>query len=168
LSAGPYPATIAGSGESVFVIKTSKLVYGHASLHDCLAFADGETAADEAREIVAIASAGTWGEARDVEVSLTWNPAEQDDEPEDDEPFDINEATEGDWPPMVTSRALRLLPKEVRDRFGEVVDTVHDGDYLEIPLAAEGEIVAALRKRGYEVTRDDELINTLDGGTFRD
>jgi hypothetical protein len=37
---------------------------------------------------------------------------------------------------------------------------------LEIPLTAEGELIALLRERGFEVTRDDNLINTLDGRTF--
>jgi hypothetical protein len=153
--------------------QTRHLVYGHAQAHGGLAFADAETAAEEAREIVAIASARTWGEARNVAVRHTWNPAGPEyvelDEHGDDEPFDINElgaVADGDWPKMVTSRGLTLLPKDLQARFGQDVDTVFNGDYLEIPLAAEGELVAALRERGFEVTRDDALINTLDGRTF--
>ncbi|MEV4344999.1 hypothetical protein AB0J83_11030 [Actinoplanes sp. NPDC049596] len=154
------------------MINTRKLVYGHAELHDCLAFADGETAAEEAREIVAIASARTWGEARAVESRHIWNPAapEFDDEHDDDAPFKINDlgtVIEGNWPPMVTARALRLVPKDLREQFGHLMDTVHNGDYLEVPLTAEAGLVAALRDRGYEVVRDDKLINTLDGQTFR-
>jgi hypothetical protein len=87
----------------------------------------------------------------------------------DDARFDIGElgpVADGDWPGMVTSRALTLLPKEIKARFGKDVDTAFNGDYLEIPLAAEGELVAALRERGFEVTRDDDLINTLGGRTF--
>jgi hypothetical protein len=149
------------------------LVYGHAQLHDCLAFADAETAAEEAREIVAIASARTWGEARSVAVRHTWNPVAPEDEDEDehgdDAPFDIfdvGSAADGDWPRMVTSRAFALLPKDLQARFGSDVDTALNGDFLEIPLAAEDELVTALRERGFEVTRDDDLINALDGRTF--
>lgn len=73
--------------------------------------------------------------------------------------------SEGDWPPMVTSRAFDLLPKDLQARFGTRHATALHGDYLEIPLTAEEELVAELRDRGYQVTRDDDLINTLDGRT---
>jgi hypothetical protein len=153
---------------------TRKLVYGHAQFHDCLAFADAGTAAEETHEIVAIASARTWGEARSVAVRHTWNPAAAEydgnlDEHGDDARFDIldlGSVFDGDWPGMVTSRAVTVLPKDLQARYGKNVATVFNGDYLEIPLAAEGELIAALRERGFEVTRDDNLINTLDGRTF--
>ncbi|MET8307305.1 hypothetical protein [Micromonospora sp. NPDC005173] len=67
------------------------------------------------------------------------------------------------WPEMVTARALSVLPQDLQDRYGEIVLTVHDGEYLEVPLDGEAELVAELRERGFEVTRDDELINLLDG-----
>lgn len=147
-----------------------KLVYGHARAHDCLAFADADTAVEEAAEIAAIASARTWGEARKVAVRHTWNPTDEGYEGNDDhEPFNISDVgavSEGDWPKMVTSRALALLPKDLQARHAKDVPTVLNGDYLEIPLAAETELVAALRERGFEVTRDDDLINRLDGYAF--
>lgn len=155
---------------------TRRLVYGHAQLHNCLAFADAGTAAQEAAEITAIAAARTWGEARNIRPAHVWNPAgtiDDDDhiyaEYADDEPFDINEVgfvVEGDWPEMVTARAFKVLPQDLQARFGERVATVHNGDYLEIPVDREAELVAELRQRGYEVTRDDELINVLDGRGF--
>lgn len=148
-----------------------RLVYGHAEAHECLAFADADTAAEEAREIVAITSARTWGEARAVAVRHTWNPADPDydddaDAHTDDTPFAIRQldsVADGDWPAMVTTRALTLLPEDLRTRFGRTVDTHLNGDYLEIPLEVEADIVAALHERGFEVVRDDDLINTLDG-----
>lgn len=45
----------------------------------------------------------------------------------------------------------------------------HDGTsehHLEIPCDREAELVAKLHQRGYEVTRDDGLINVLDGRGF--
>ncbi|GAA4562741.1 hypothetical protein GCM10023176_05110 [Micromonospora coerulea] len=148
-----------------------RLVYGHATNHDCLALADGNTAAEEAAEIRALASAPTWGEARQVQMTHLWNPAGPDyHDPEDgyadDKPFDITEVgsvVDGYWPRMVTARAFEVLPQDLQDRYGEVVLTVHDGEYLEVPLDGEAELVAELRGRGYEVTRDDDLINLLDG-----
>jgi hypothetical protein len=152
---------------------TKSLVYGLARLPGCLAFADARTAADEAKEIIAIASARTWGEARAVNPHHTYNPvADLDDDPEDtpdDAAFDIREVgavMEGDWPRMVTGRILDLVPKELWSTFGDVEFTALNGDCLEIPASKETEILAVLHEHGYEVTRDDELINILDGGTF--
>ncbi|WP_433288370.1 hypothetical protein [Micromonospora sp. CA-244673] len=74
-----------------------RLVYGHAQLHDCLAFADANTATEEAEEIKALAAARTWGEARQVQMTHLWNPAgpecyePEDDDYADGKPFDINE-----------------------------------------------------------------------------
>ncbi|RAO51530.1 hypothetical protein LUPAC06_06215 [Micromonospora saelicesensis] len=153
---------------------TQHLIYGHAQLHDCLAFADANTAAEEAVEIKALAAARTWGEARQVQMTHLWNPAgadcfEPDGEYADGKPFTLNEVgsvVEGDWPPMVTARGLELLPVDVQFQFGKREFTAHNGDFLNIPLDQEAELVAELRRRGYEVTRDDELINVLDGRSF--
>lgn len=85
--------------------------------------------------------------------------------PADDDLLDIHDVScvaDGDWPPMVTTRAFDLLPKDLQARFGGSADTTLNGDYLEIPLDCEAEIVAALRERGFEVRRDDKLINILD------
>lgn len=150
---------------------TRRLVYGHATNHNCLAFVDADTAAGEAAEIRALAAARTWGEARQVQMTHLWNPAgpdcyEPEDDYADDKPFDITEVgavVDMSWPEMVTARALSVLPQDLQDRYGEIVLTVHDGEYLEVPLDGEAELVAELRERGYEVTRDDELINLLDG-----
>ncbi|MEV4481690.1 hypothetical protein [Micromonospora coxensis] len=153
---------------------TRHLVYGHAQMHDCLAFADADTATDEAAEIKAIAAARTWGEARRIRTIHVSHPADPayydaEEDPADDEPFDINEVrsvVEGDWPPLVAERAFTLLPEDLRTRFGKQQATVLNGDLLEIPLSSEAELVAELRRRGYEVHRDDELINVLDGRSF--
>ncbi|SCE94616.1 hypothetical protein [Micromonospora saelicesensis] len=151
-------------------LNSLRLVYGHAANHDCLAFVEADTAAGEAAEIRALAAARTWGEARQVQMTRLWNPADpesydEDDYP-DDEPFRIAEVgavVNMSWPKMVAARALDVLPEDLQDRYGKVVLTVHDGEYLEIPLDGEAELVAELRERGYEVTRDDDLINLLDG-----
>ncbi|MET8838064.1 hypothetical protein ABZV78_29720 [Micromonospora sp. NPDC004540] len=149
---------------------TRRLVYGHATNHDCLAFVDADTAAGEAAEIKALAAARTWGEARQVQMTHLENPAGpesyEEDDYADDKPFDITELgaiVDGYWPKMVTTRALDVLPQDLQDRYGEVVLTVHNGEYLQVPLDGEAELVAELRQRGYEVTRDDQLINLLDG-----
>ncbi|MEU4477918.1 hypothetical protein AB0F68_07635 [Micromonospora sp. NPDC023966] len=149
---------------------TRRLVYGHAKNYDCLAFVDADTAAGEAAEITALAAARTWGEARQVQMTHLDNPAGPDcyeeDDYADDKPFDITELgaiVNGYWPTMVTTRALDVLPQDLQDRYVELVLTVHDGEYLKVPLDGEADLVAELRKRGYEVTRDDETINLLDG-----
>ncbi|MEO3768995.1 hypothetical protein [Micromonospora sp. B9E7] len=119
----------------------------------------------------ALAAARTWGEARQVRMIHLWNPAgaeyhDPEDGYADDKPFTITEVgavADGDWPQMVTGRAFTVLPQDLQDRYGKRQVTVHNGDYLEIGVAGEGELVAELRQRGYEVTRDDELINLLGG-----
>lgn len=154
------------------------LVYGHAWLHDCLAFADALTAAEEADEIVAIAKARTWREAASIKTKHVWNPVAPEDgeDLEDsvddpDAPLDIFQAAavaDGDWPPMVTSRALELLPEEILQQFGDIVPTTLNGDYADIPLDAESQVRDALQGLGYTLTRDDNLINVLDGRTFNE
>ncbi|MGW0216821.1 hypothetical protein ACWDXH_20780 [Micromonospora chokoriensis] len=147
------------------------LVCGHSTAHDCLAFADAGTATAAAAEIRALAAAQTWGEARQVRMTHLWNPAgpeyhEPEDGYADDKPFDITKVgavEDGNWPPIVSTRAFTVLPQDLQDRHGKRQVTAHDGDYLEIAVAAEGELVAELRERRYEVTRDDALINLLDG-----
>jgi hypothetical protein len=111
-------------------------------LPDCPVFADARTAADEAKEIVAIASARTWGEARAVDRRHTYNPApDLEDDPEerpDDTAFDIHDVaavSQGDWPPMVTARVLDPLSKELWSRFGEGEFAALNGDCLEIPAS---------------------------------
>lgn len=146
------------------------LVYGYLSDQETFAFADAATAAAEAQEITAIAGARTWGEARGVTVRhVGWNPAdaEHDDEGHDeDAPFDITgigPVMEGDWPPMVASRAFELLPEDLQAEYGTVADTSLNGDYLEISPAAEIGLIGALRGRGHQVHRDDALMETLNG-----
>jgi hypothetical protein len=150
-------------------------VYGRADSHDCLAFADADTARIEANEIGAIAACRTWGEARRLQTQYIYKPAaidgqheESDGAPSDEAPFAINDldlVRDGDWPSMVTARAFRLLPQELQARFGKQTFTTLNGDYLEVPLECEAEMVAELRARQFEVNRD-ELINVLDGRSF--
>jgi hypothetical protein len=103
------------------------------------------------------------------------NPAARDDEdefddaPADEVPFRINDlgpVQDGDWPPMVTARAFDLLPSDLQARFGTDTSTTLNGDYLEIPLECEAELVTELQARQFDVTRNDQLINILDGRSF--
>jgi hypothetical protein len=147
-------------------------VYGHAWLHDCLAFADASTAAEEADEIVAIATAPTYGAAGAIKTRHIFNPVpdmldEAAVEATDElNIFDCWGVSDGDWPPMVTSRGLTILPRVLVKEFGRVVSTTFNGDYLEIPLTDEQAIFEALNQHGSTARRDDNLINVLDGRTF--
>ncbi len=148
------------------------LVYGYLPDQLTLAFADDETAAEEAAELTALAAATTLGQARAVPVRhLRSNPAAPEyDDGADHEPFalaEVGAVLEGDWPGMTASRALTLLPKDLQVEYGTPTDTTLNGDYLEIPVVAEDGLVAALRERGHRVRRDDTLLNVLDGATLR-
>ena len=130
-----------------------RLVYGHATAHDCLAFADADTATEEAAEIRALAAARTWGEARQVRMTHLSNPAGPEYyEPEDGTPTTSPSTSpswvrsmDGYWPPMVTSGRSRCCRRTCRTGTASVSVTVHNGEYLEIPVDGEGELVAELR-----------------------
>ncbi|GAB4106566.1 hypothetical protein GCM10028790_55850 [Micromonospora taraxaci] len=78
----------------------------------------------------------------------------------------MGSVVEGNWPPLVAEGAFTLLPKDLRTRFGKQRATVLNGELLEIPLSDVAELVAELRRHGYEMQRDGELINVLDGRSF--
>jgi hypothetical protein len=154
---------------------TRDLIYGRAWFHDCLAFADALTAAEEADEITSIAAAPTWRAAAAVACRHVWNPVadmvDEDPEGDWDGPFNIFEVAsvaDGDWPPMVTARALELLPKDILAKFGSIDTTSFNGEYADIPVVEEPKILHALQERGYHVKRDENLINVLDGRTFNE
>lgn len=145
-----------------------KLVYGLAGMHESLAFIEADEAAAAMDDITAVWGCPTWGEARRAKTTLLWNPVpdleDDPDGPPDDAAFDIRDVgavADGDWPPMITSASFEVLPEDLQKRFGKLADTTFNGDYLSIPPEAEAELVAELRARGYEVARDDNLINDL-------
>ncbi|WP_315773547.1 hypothetical protein [Rhodococcoides kroppenstedtii] len=114
----------------------------------------------------------TWGDAEQNLNSDTWaGVVEQFDAgevnvPADDEPYDLDAVpghADGDWPAWPARDMLRDVPASVREEFGRVEDSVHNGSYLHLDAADEDEIVEALRRHGWTCTRDDLLVRKASG-----
>jgi hypothetical protein len=90
---------------------------------------------------------------------------EAEDEPEPDEaPFDSDQfpgASDGDWPLLPEMLMHAWFPDDLVERFGEVITTTLNGDYLTLDEKRCDELVAELRQRGYRCTRDDELMSSF-------
>jgi hypothetical protein len=121
----------------------------------------------EALELNAFGSAKTWGELRAEAPRLHELALEllRDDEQEapgsDGDPFDptrIPAFSDGDFPDFPEQLMLTLIPHSVQQRFGRVVDTVHNGQMLVIDPAREDEVVAALHQEGFNCLKRQDLV----------
>jgi hypothetical protein len=156
----------------------SQIVYGQYRGDGAFVVFDESAARELASELKEIEACQTVGEARRVQETLayTYMPGGSDgflDEDEkllpDDAPYDCydtGEAQDGDWPPMPGALALDDLPLELLHlltaKAGEyLIETTLNGSSFAIPLDREDDLVNALRSAGYEVRRDDDLIDSL-------
>jgi hypothetical protein len=83
--------------------------------------------------------------------------------PNDEDPFDHNKIhgyADGDYPEWLQRQMEQLLPADILAKFGERMATRLNGDYVHIDPSSEKRFVLALRKRGYEVHRRDDLFFT--------
>ncbi len=120
----------------------------------------------------------TVGEARRVQKTHAYTYMSEgsdgflneDEEPlPDDAPYDCYdtvEAQDGDWPPIPGALALDDLPLELfrllMAKAGRyLIETTLNGSSFAISLDREDDLVNALCSAGYEVRRDDDLINSL-------
>jgi hypothetical protein len=67
---------------------------------------------------------------------------------------------DGDYPEWLQTQMEQFLPADIVAKFGEPVATRLNGDYIHIDPSCEKRFVLALRKRGYEVHRRDDLFFT--------
>lgn len=144
-----------------------RLVYG--IVNDNLVLIPEDTAKAFAAEYQAIWSLKTYGEARRFQPrSLNGVPGldqeeDYDDIPADEDPYDValtNDYENGDWPPPAATIALDELPEDLED-IGEQIEHFPSFPTLYIDPATESELVRLLNQRGYEVRRDDGLINRI-------
>lgn len=156
----------------------ARLVYG--DVQDGLVFIDEEEARDLARLHGALNRAKTWGEFR-AQAPPHWyedaverlgeqmqdeiEDAEDDayEEPASEQVFAAEEIpgyVDGEWPGFPHVSMGSWLPDEVRDRFGTMTHSWGPDESYWIVLAPESEdqIVAAMRRHGYECVRDDGLV----------
>jgi hypothetical protein len=69
---------------------------------------------------------------------------------------------EDEWPAPAATFALSYLPEDLDD-IGEEVEHFPFVPTLDIDPATDADLVETLRRRGYEVRRDDELIGRING-----
>jgi hypothetical protein len=151
-------------GERLRVTETSenkRLVYG--IVNDNLVLLLEKVAEAYADDRQAIWALTTYGDARRFEPQGINRPPgldedDYDEVPDDDDPYDAN--SDGDWPPSAATIALDMLPDDLSD-IGEERDHFPNAPTLYIDPATEAELVETLRRRGYEVWRDDELIERI-------
>lgn len=138
------------------------LVYGIADDNLILLPADfaRELAADyRTRDTVA-----TFGDARSAVMTQLELPGVSDEdteesEREDSEPYDPSEFD--DWPTPLAAWALDVLPEELED-VGEQYEGLMLAPTLKIDPAREADVVAEITRLGFAITRDDDLISSLD------
>jgi hypothetical protein len=146
--------------------KKQPLVYG--IVNDNLVLLPEDTAKAFATDHQAIRSFKTYGEARRFRLrSLNGVPGLDEDEydeiPADGDPYDValaNEYLNGDWPPPAATIAVGELPHDLDD-IGEQIDHFPNFPTLHMDPATEEDPVRVLNQRGYDVRRDDELINRI-------
>lgn len=65
---------------------------------------------------------------------------------------------EGDWPGWLQQDMLKLLPANLRSRFGQVMTTTLSGDFLYIDPKHLDEVTSALEAAGYSCKQDEQLL----------
>lgn len=159
----------------------TQVVYGDAG--ECLVFIEEGAAHDFVRLHRAM-EARTWGEFRSRAPAYWYEDAVgrleeqtmedlQEDQGSDpaggqafeelaaEKRFDADEISghaDSDWPTWPQGEMESWMPDEVRRRFGNMVSNFPFGDFLQLPLEHEHEIVAVMRDHGYDCVRGDDLV----------
>ena len=143
---------------------TSKATLVYGITDENLVLLPEEVALAVASDLAEIGLLKTYGEARRFEPKFLWVPGldedDPEDQPDDDDPYDAgatNECENGDWPPAAATIALDVFDDELED-IGEQREHFPGSPTLFIDPSSEDSTVQELRRRGYEVRRDDELM----------
>lgn len=110
----------------------------------------------------------TYGDARRFQpqalnVAPGLDDDDYDDVPSDEDPYDAaltNEYLNGDWPPAASTIALDSLPDDLDDMIVEV-EHMMSPPTSEPAFTTEADLLEMLKQRGYEVRRDDKLIEQI-------
>lgn len=82
--------------------------------------------------------------------------------PTDETPFDrarLSRDTEGEFPPLAhTEAAAAWMPEEIVERYGENLQSLLSGDWVLYPPEHAEAVADELKRRGYEVRHDPDLI----------
>lgn len=114
----------------------------------------------------ALSSARTWGEFERLMPSEEYRKIgrEFDEQgeprPQLDEAFSAEEVggwSEGNYPPWLQSEMDLVIPDDILRRFGKRATTSLNGSYWDIPEDQMEPMANALRERGFEVVKAQEL-----------
>lgn len=128
---------------------------------------------EQAQELAALWTGfGTWAEARTALSPQRWQNIVDQFEgaelplPAPGDPFDLSRVPgngDGNWPEWPAQQMLEWMPVQVAALYGQSVDSLHDGHYLELDPQREAELVAALGDEGWTCIRDDALACAASG-----
>jgi len=109
-----------------------------------------------------------FGELEDGEEARLEYEKFEERVPLDKDPFDSSKSVGGYWDGVyfqVWPKGMMVdwVPESIQKKFGKLESTFLDGSALCLSANREKEIVAAFRKLGYEVKKDQELVATAGG-----
>ena len=115
-----------------------------------------------ALDLAVFHTAHTWGELRQGAPSLYQDAIMQ--LADDGEVFDrsrLRGFQDGDFPAFPEQLMLDILPESIRERFGTVAETVHNGPLLKLDSGQINEVIKALREEGFTCTLRQDLIDKM-------
>ena len=120
----------------------------------------------KALENVAFRDAETWGDFRKKAPELykqaTSELEDEDAVPGDDAELDHESLSgDGDFLYFPEQLMLDLIPAFIQKQFGRLEESVFNGPMLSLDPRHEDYIVAALRKHGFFVQRDNALVDAV-------
>jgi len=87
-------------------------------------------------------------------------------QPLPDEPLaarSIGSYVDGDWPGWPKGEMCYWVPRVIRDCYGECLQSVFNGEFIEFRPDDERALVEAFARHGCPCTRDDELVGKASG-----
>lgn len=139
------------------------LVYNRSSeREDLVVFAERGLAESVSAIRTALRTARTWGDFKrsipaDEWTQILENLGEVPDSAAPFDPDDVPGHADGDYPTWLAGEMADLLPSEVVARSGSRVDTVLNGEAVELPWVKAESIADDLRRLGHRVELRTDL-----------
>lgn len=139
------------------------LVYNRSSdLDELVVFAERELAEVVSTIRVALRTARTWGEFAQSLPEGEWAEVLErlEEVPDPAAPFDADEVpghADGDYPTWLGARMVDIFPAEVVTKYGVRIDSVLNGEAIELPWSQAEDIAADLRRLGHRVELRTDL-----------
>lgn len=118
-------------------------------------------------QVKAIHDARTWGDFAEADPAAFEEVREayegeckNMEMPSPSSPFDVSMVPgfdEGDYPPWLQAEIDQHVPRDILNRYGSPGSTVLNGPFWAVDAKKLDALAEALQRRGYEVTRVDDL-----------